>query len=145
MNKNPKIIVLIEDNQNHAELAEFYIKDLDDTIQVTHLGDGEEALNHVGSLKNGEQPIPWMVLWDIKLPKYDGHEVLEAIKSDRQLARVPVVMFTTSNASHDIERAIDAGANSYIVKPTEPGSYEEIFSLILSYWKQSPHDLVTAI
>jgi CheY-like chemotaxis protein len=76
------------------------------------------------------------------LPKYDGHEILARIKNSRRLARIPVVIFSTSSSSRDIRRALDNYANSYIVKPMEADRYGEVISEILHYWELNQHHLV---
>ena len=111
--KKSEQLLLVEDSDDHAELAEFYISDYSDRIQVDRLHDGAEAMSYLEQMEGSpEQHLPWLVLLDLKLPKYDGHEVLNRIKGSRRLAKVPVVIFSTSNAEKDVERALGNYANS---------------------------------
>jgi len=136
-------LLLVEDSDDHAELAEFYIADYSDRIRVDRLHDGAEAMSYLERVEaSPEQSLPWLVLLDLKLPKYDGHEVLARIKNSKRLAGVPVVIFSTSNSGKDIRRALSSYANSYIVKPMEPDRYGEVISEILQYWELNQHHLV---
>lgn len=135
-------LLLVEDSDDHAELAEFYITDYNEQIRVNRLHDGAEAMTYLEQMEAApEQGLPWLVLLDLKLPKYDGHEVLARIKSSKQLAGIPVVIFSTSNSGKDIERALKSYANSYIVKPMEADQYGEVISKILQYWELNQHHL----
>ena len=104
-----KTILLVEDDDDHAEITEFYIKEYSPEFYVNRLSDGHETLNYLKSIKK----LPWLIILDLKIPKHDGHEILKYLKNEKNLKRVPVVIFTTSNSIQDITKAIDAGANSY--------------------------------
>jgi CheY-like chemotaxis protein len=137
-------ILLIEDDDDHAELTEFYLRDHLHGMQVTRLDDGGVAMQCLQAVRSGEQPRPWLIVLDLKLPKYDGHEILSYIKTDARLSRIPVVIFTTSNSSRDISLALDNHANSYITKPMEPDGYDAVIGRMIGYWKLNQHDLVLA-
>jgi CheY-like chemotaxis protein len=135
-------LLLVEDSDDHAELAEFYITDYNEKIRVDRLHDGAEAMTYLEQVEaSPEQNLPWLVLLDLKLPKYDGHEILARIKTSKRLAGIPVVIFSTSNAGKDIERALNGYANSYIVKPMEADRYGEVINEILQYWDLNQHHL----
>jgi len=133
-------ILLIEDNADHAEIATFHIREYAPGINITWLKDGEAAMDHIEHHNHDEStPYPWLILLDIKLPKYDGHEVLARIKADNTMRKVPVVIFTTSNALVDIDRAISAGANSYIQKPVTMDGFGDVISKMIDYWSIDQH------
>ncbi|OIO71444.1 MAG: two-component system response regulator [Zetaproteobacteria bacterium CG_4_9_14_3_um_filter_49_83] len=135
-----KNILLIEDNCDHAEIACFHIAEYAPEIKVTWLRDGEMAIHHIEHHGTGENnPYPWLILLDIKLPKFDGHEVLARIKANSFMRKVPVVMFTTSNATPDIDRAILAGANSYIQKPATIDGFSDVIAKMIDYWSLDQH------
>jgi DNA-binding response OmpR family regulator len=137
-------LLLIEDDDDHAELTEFYLRDHLQDMQVARLDDGSVAMQYLQAVRSGEQPRPWLIVLDLKLPKFDGHEILSYIKSDARLSRIPVVIFTTSNSSRDISLALENHANSYITKPMEPDGYDAVISRMIGYWKLNQHSLVLA-
>lgn len=138
-NEDNRKILLVEDDDNHAEIIEFYIKENSSEFDVTRLSDGHEALEYFKNITK----YPWLIILDLKIPKHDGHEILEYIKNDKKLKRVPVVIFTTSNSNKDIAKAIDAGANSYLVKPTDPEKFLNNIGAMLSFWKLNQHEYIT--
>lgn len=135
-------LLLIEDSYEHAELARFYISEYRKDIDIIHLPDGGSAMQYLAAIRNGEHPLLWLCLLDLKLPKYDGHEILVAIKNDAYLARIPVVVFTTSAASKDIQQAIIKHANSFITKPMGADRYGMAIDSILNYWELNQHDQI---
>ncbi|WP_417916804.1 response regulator [Candidatus Electronema sp. JC] len=139
-----KKLLLVEDSDDHAELTEFYIKDCRPEIAVRRLRDGAEAMAYIERTEAaaGQQDLPWLVLLDLKLPKYDGHEILARMKRSVRLAKIPVVVFSTSNSGKDIEQALNSHANSYIVKPMEADKYGEVISELLQYWELNQHHLL---
>lgn len=134
-----KKLLLVEDSDDHAELTEFYINDCRPALRVRRLRDGAEAMAYIEQAERLEQRLPWLVLLDLKLPKYDGHEILARMKRSVRLASIPVVIFSTSNSGKDIEQAMSSHANSYIVKPMEADKYGEVISEILEYWELNEH------
>jgi len=132
------MILLIEDNQDHADLIIRSLKGHDLAKEIRHICDGEAALNYLfgrneyaGLLKS---PCPGMILLDLRLPKVDGLEVLKEIKSCERLRRIPVVILTTSEAEKDISSAYNNHANSYIVKPVDFDKFTELMSSLCYYW-----------
>ena len=100
--------------------------------------DGEELLDylyHRGKYADpGSAPRPGLILLDLNLPRKDGREVLEAIKRDPELCRIPVVILTTSNAQEDVLRTYSLGASSYIRKPVSMTALVDIMTTIGHYW-----------
>lgn len=139
-----EVVLLIEDNDDHAELAEYYINNYDDAITVLRLPDGAAAMDYLADVKQSKQLVPWLVILDLKLPKYNGHEILNSIKSNKALATIPVVIFSTSANQQDVEQAYAMHANSYLVKPMESDGYEGIVNTLLDYWRIDQHYLLTA-
>ncbi len=131
------LVLLIEDNDEHAELAMFYIQEHDPSIQVHRLIDGEQALRYIEAADDANAEKPWLIFLDLKLPKYDGHEVLTKIKSSQQLSCTPIVVFTTSASKKEIRSAMLLGANSFVNKPMEADQYPLIITQILNYWRMN--------
>jgi len=141
--KSKQTLLLVEDNDDHAEIIQYYIEEYDPSIEVIRLSDGKSAIDHILEMNsNNKECYPWLILLDIKLPKYDGHEILLRLKSDSTLTKIPVVVFTTSNSSKDIETALKRGANSYIQKPTEPDKFATTIATIIDYWSLNQHGII---
>jgi len=134
-NSRPIEILLVEDNPGDVFLTKkaFETGKLSNNLIVA--SDGEMALSMLK--KEGEYTdivTPDIVLLDLNLPKLDGREVLEEIKNDEDLKRIPVVILTSSNAERDIVSSYDLHANSYIVKPVDFTKFSEIVDSIENFW-----------
>jgi two-component system response regulator len=123
-------VLLVEDNPDDAELAIRHLKKHHLANNVVLLKDGEEALDYLFS----EAPQPSLILLDIQMPKVNGIEVLQKIKSDPRTKVIPVVILTSSNQHPDIHRCYHLGANSYIVKPLEFDRFVEAIRNLGFYW-----------
>lgn len=129
----PPPILLVEDNPVDLDLTRraFARKRLANPIEVAR--DGEEALAYFERWEKGE-PLPAVVLLDIKLPRLDGLQVLERLKAHERFASIPVVMLTSSDDNADLRRAYELGVNSYIVKPVDFGKFMAVAEQIELYW-----------
>lgn len=113
-------ILLVEDDPGDELITReaFEHNKLKNRLHVAH--DGEEGLNYL--YRRGEfaaAPRPDLILLDLNLPKYDGRQLLEKIKSDPDLAGIPVVVLTTSSAEEDIIKSYKLHANAYVTKPVD--------------------------
>lgn len=134
-------VVLIEDDPDHAEIMCFFILEVMPDALIERLEDGERALHRVDEIGSGpQQPLPWIILLDINLPKFDGHEVLARIRSYERLCPVPVIICSTSEADCDVRRALELGANSYLTKPLTNEGFEELVHKTLGFWSMSSHE-----
>jgi CheY-like chemotaxis protein len=126
-------ILLVEDNPIDLDLTirAFSLSNLTNPIIVAR--DGEEALGFLKKWENGEL-LPVVILLDLKLPKFDGLEVLRTIKSHPDFQTIPVVVLTSSGESSDVTSAYKNGANSYIVKPVDFEKFIEVAKHIELYW-----------
>jgi CheY-like chemotaxis protein len=145
MSRKPMRILFVEDNDDHAELVLRTLEDHQVRSAVRRVGDGEEALDylhHRGAFAEPESsPVPGLILLDLRLPKVDGLEVLESIKTTEALRRIPVVVLTTSQAESDMARAYDFQANAYVVKPIDFDKFVELMrdlGLFWLSWNQPP-------
>jgi CheY-like chemotaxis protein len=126
-------ILLIEDNPMDVDLTlrAFQRRKLTNPVVVAR--DGEEALAWFPRWAAGE-PLPVVILLDLKLPKVDGLEVLRQLKSHPEWRTIPVVVLTTSAENADVQTAYRLGVNSYIVKPVDFGKFMEVATHIELYW-----------
>ncbi|MBC7288976.1 MAG: response regulator [Armatimonadetes bacterium] len=134
----PLPILLIEDNPDHAELTIAVFEDNGLANPIYWVKDGEEALDflyHRGEFSDPESsPRPGLILLDLRLPKKDGLEVLATIKSDDELATIPVVILTTSKRDEEVVRGYQLGANSFVSKPVDFGEFVETIRQVKMYW-----------
>jgi CheY-like chemotaxis protein len=138
MSSDRALVLLVEDNEDHAELLKRTLRDADAQVRIVHARDGEAALDYLG-LSNpaeGEEKneIPGLVLLDLRLPRIDGLDVLRRIKEARSLRPVPVVVLTTSSAPQDITRAYRLHANSYLAKPVSFDHFNRLMQMLSRYW-----------
>jgi CheY-like chemotaxis protein len=146
MKGEPIVILLVEDDEAHAEIARRNFSASHLANRLIHVADGQAALDylyHRNEFSNPEtSPRPGIVLLDLRLPKVDGMDVLKLIKADPALGSIPVVILTTSKAEADMVKAYDNHANSYLVKPVDFAQFTELMETFGYYWlawNQYPH------
>lgn len=136
--QEPVHILLVEDNPDHAELLRRLFQSYLVKNTFHHVEDGEQALfylNRTGKYADETQyPYPDLVLLDLRLPKVDGFQVLEQIKSSPQHRHLVVVILTSSQDERDVQRAYQAYANSYLVKPFHPDDLMDVLRYVGLYW-----------
>jgi two-component system response regulator len=130
----PVNILLVEDNPNDVEITVRALKKGQVRNELTVARDGQEALDILFGVKNGHIPKPGLILLDLNLPKVNGHEVLEKIKADPKLRRIPVIVLTASTREEDIVRTYDLGVNTFISKPVEFEDFIRMVTTIKEYW-----------
>lgn len=135
--KKLKKILLAEDNPKDVELTLEAISDRHLANNVTVVNDGVDALDYLryeGKFKNRKNGYPAVVFLDIKMPRMDGIEVLQAIREDPSLKTIPVVMLTSSREKTDLVKCYELGANAYVVKPVDFNEFMETIRNVSSFW-----------
>jgi len=127
-------ILLVEDNPDDIEITRRALEKGRVMNELTVARDGQEALDILFGAKNGETRCPGLILLDLNLPKVDGREVLEKIKADPKLKRIPVVVLTVSTREEDIVRSYDLGVNTFITKPVRFEDFIRVVTTIKEYW-----------
>lgn len=131
-------ILLVEDNMGDAELTMRALKKNNMFNKLVHLQDGAEAIDFIfgqGSYTGRKvEHGPKIILMDIKMPKVDGLQVLQKVKSDDRTKKIPVVMLTSSKENPDIDTSYSLGANSYVVKPVDFESFVKTVRDLGMYW-----------
>ena len=139
-NGKPAVILLAEDDPGDQELTRRALEQSRIRNELYIVEDGEEALNYL--LRSGKyedpasSPKPDLMLLDLNMPKMDGKQLLEQMRADPNLRRIPVVALTTSKQENDIIRTYDLGANSYIVKPVDMDQFVNAIKVLKDYWFQ---------
>ena len=138
MRNSDASILLVEDDANDAALIEraFRKSNIANPIQVVSDGDAAvEYLRGDGEYADRKRfPRPVLVLLDLKLPRRSGLEVLEWIRDQEGLKRLPVVVLTSSRQRSDIDAAYDLGANSYLVKPIAFADLQATIQAVGTFW-----------
>lgn len=131
----PINILLIEDNPGDVRLTQEAFKEGRIPINLDVTMDGVEAIKYLHKQeKYASASTPDLILLDLNLPKRDGREVLQDIKADDFLKRIPVVILTTSNAEQDILKSYNLHVNCYINKPVDFDRFFDIIQKIEDFW-----------
>ncbi len=138
MEGEPLVILLVEDNPDHAELVQRSFEDHRVANRLVHVSDGEAALDYLFRRRRfadaAAAPRPHVILLDLRLPKVDGLEVLSKVKAAPELHHIPVVIITTSATDRDMTEAYDLHANSYLVKPVDFDQFTRLMDDLGFYW-----------
>ncbi|HJQ22744.1 MAG TPA: response regulator [Blastocatellia bacterium] len=133
-----KVILMVEDNPKDEALTLRALRKSNIANEVVVTRDGVEALDYLfatGSYNGRDlREMPQVVLLDLKLPKVDGLQVLEAIRADERTRRLPVVIFTSSGEEEDLVKSYNLGANSYVRKPVDFEQFLEATRQLGLYW-----------
>lgn len=136
VNVDPTRILLVEDDPNDVELIQLALENYNFVNQLDVVTDGEQALRYLHG--QGEElpihPLPRMVLLDLKLPKVDGIQVLQAIRNHPRTQELIVVVMTSSAENQDLSGCYSLGVNSYIVKPLEFQQFLDVARQVGFYW-----------
>ena len=128
-------ILLVEDNPGDVRLTREAFRDSQLLIHIEAVGDGDAAIQYLRREHPYEQVTrPDLILLDLNLPKRSGQQVLQEIKQDGILRRIPVLVLTTSQNSADISSAYDLQANCYIRKPMDLPHFWEVVRSIENFW-----------
>lgn len=128
-------ILLVEDNEGDILLTLDAFEESKINTEISVARNGQEALDFLYN-RNAflEAKKPDLILLDINLPIYNGHEVLKQIKQDTNLKKIPVIMLTTSAFANDINQAYDNNCNSYVKKPLDMDEFIEAILKIENFW-----------
>ena len=131
----PIEILLVEDNAGDVRLTKEALRDAKVCNSLSVVGDGIEAIAYLrGGKQYGQAGYPDLILLDLNLPRMNGFEVLDAIKEDPDLKRIPVVVLTTSEAEQDIIRSYNLYANAYVTKPVDLEQFMKVIKSIEGFW-----------
>jgi CheY-like chemotaxis protein len=133
--QRPIEILLVEDNPGDVRLTREALREGKVWNNLSVSGDGVAAMEFLRRQgPHGRAPRPDLVLLDLNLPKKDGRQVLEEIKLDADLRRIPVVILTTSRAEEDVMRSYNLHANCYVTKPVDLEQFMSVVASIEDFW-----------
>jgi CheY-like chemotaxis protein len=130
-------ILMVEDDPKDVELTLTALEEYKLANEVVVTRDGEEALDYLyyrGNFKTRTPGNPAVLLLDLKLPKVDGLEVLQQIKSDEKLSMIPVVVLTSSREERDMVASYKLGVNAYVVKPVDFHEFVNAIKELGIFW-----------
>lgn len=128
-------ILLVEDNEGDILLTQDAFEESKINTEISVARNGKEALDFLykkGDFSDAKKPD--LILLDINLPIYNGHEVLKQIKTDLDLKKIPIIMLTTSAFSNDINQAYENNCNSYVKKPLDMDEFLDAILKIENFW-----------
>jgi CheY-like chemotaxis protein len=133
-----KNILLVEDDENDVLFMRTAFKKADVPHRLQVASDGQMAIDYLDGAglfaDRTQYPLPSLILLDLNLPFKSGFEVLQWVREHSRFRTLPVVVLTSSAAEKDADRAFLLGANSYVIKPSDPGRLSELARLLKLYW-----------
>lgn len=138
-NKIPITILVCDDDEDDRLLTQQALEDAHVSNEVRFVQDGEQLLDYLNQRgqyagENGTAPRPGLILLDLNMPKMDGREALKAIKGDKALHDIPIVVLSTSSLDQDIVRSYQLGVNSFITKPVTFPGLVDAMNVLGRYW-----------
>ena len=130
-------ILIAEDSSADAEMATDALREARLANPIVHVEDGVEALDYLlcrGAFAGRSDGLPVVLLLDIKMPRMDGLEVLQRIRAEEELKRLPVVILSSSREESDLARSWDLGVNAYVVKPVDIDQFFSAVKMVGTFW-----------
>lgn len=133
------VVLVVEDEESHYELIERSVRGLEKAgarYDLHWAQDGAEALDFLfrkGKYKDA--PRPNLVLLDLNLPKVKGQTILDRMKEDEKLRKIPVVVLTVSDSEEEMARAYDSGAAGFLNKPASRDDFDRLLNTVWDYWR----------
>jgi CheY-like chemotaxis protein len=135
LSKTRSEVLLVDDNPADVDLISEILGSCKQHYHVNSVTDGEDAISFLHRRgKYVEAPCPDLVILDLNLPRKDGRAVLKELKSDSLFYKIPIVVFTTSQASTDISSSYALGANCYLRKPGNLNEYRAVVQSMADFW-----------
>jgi CheY-like chemotaxis protein len=131
----PADVLLVEDNPGDVRLTREAFEQGDVATNLHVANDGDEALAFLRNEgEHADAPTPDIVLLDLNLPRKNGDEVLAEVRADPDLARIPVIVLTSSEAQEDVAQSYELQANAYLTKPVDPSEFIEVVKSFKQFW-----------
>lgn len=127
-------ILIVEDSPSDVRLVREALRNSEFLVHLYVCKDGVEAIEYLERSKSGQNSLPDLILLDLNLPLKSGHEVLNQVKHDPRLKKIPVLIMTSSVDEKDLAAAYDLNANCYIRKPLDLVEYERVVRAIEDFW-----------
>jgi len=142
------VILAAEDDPNDLELLRHVVGENGVAVNFQSADDGEQLIHYLrgeGQFADRDlHPIPDIVVVDLKMPRMNGFEVLQWLRQQPGLARIPAVVLSGSGLESDIEEAYRLGANTYFTKPGQLAELRKIIGALIDYWRRSQRPIISA-
>lgn len=125
-------LILIDDDPDEAYILKQALKQVDEEKEFTYFDDGNQFIASLNRFLGSNS----LILLDLNMPQCGGFEVLQKIKTNKQAANLPVVIYSNSNSPHDIELSYQNGANSYVRKPQGVAEMVDFLTALFNYWQR---------
>lgn len=145
---NKLVILAAEDDPNDLELLRHVVAENGVAVNFQSADDGEQLIHYLrgeGKFADRDRhPIPDIVVLDLKMPRMNGFEVLQWLRQEPGLARIPAVVLSGSGLESDIEEAYRLGANTYFTKPGQLAELRKIIGSLIDYWRRSQRPIINS-
>jgi len=142
------VILAAEDDPNDLELLRHVVAETGVEVNFQSADDGEQLVNYLrgeGEFADRDaHPVPDIVVLDLKMPRMNGFEVLQWLRQEPGLTRIPAVVLSGSGLESDIEEAYRLGANTYFTKPGQLAELRKIIGSLIDYWRRSQRPIINA-
>lgn len=131
----PVELLLIEDNSGDILLTKEAFEEINFSENLSVVTDGESALDFLykrGRYENAQTPD--LIILDLNIPRVDGREILNKVKNDDNLKKIPIIVLSTSKSDRDIKTCYELQANCYLIKPVDFEQFLEIVTYIRDFW-----------
>jgi CheY-like chemotaxis protein len=145
---NKLVILAAEDDPNDLELLRHVVAENGVAVNFQSADDGEQLIHYLrgeGTFADRDRhPIPDIVVLDLKMPRMNGFEVLQWLRQEPGLARIPTIVLSGSGLESDIEEAYRLGANTYFTKPGQLAELRKIIGSLIDYWRRSQRPIINS-
>jgi CheY-like chemotaxis protein len=142
------VILAAEDDPNDLELLRHVVGENGVEVNFQSADDGEQLIDYLrgeGKFSDRDRhPVPDIVVLDLKMPRMNGFEVLQWLRQEPGLARIPAVVLSGSGLESDIEEAYRLGANTYFTKPGQLAELRKIIGSLIDYWRRSQRPIISS-
>jgi CheY-like chemotaxis protein len=128
-------ILLVEDNEGDVEMTKLAFRDSELACHISVANNGMEALDFLHKReKFADAPTPHLILLDLNMPRMDGKQFLEVVKTEAELKAIPVIMLTSSQSPSDIRACYERHASCYVVKPFDVDKFADAVRRVVDFW-----------
>lgn len=131
-----RLILIIDDDKLDIKVMLRALSETNFNCRTYIVKNGSEGLDY---LINTQNEKPWLIFCDMNMPIMNGVEFLNEKLKHKDLIKIPVIIFTTSNREEDRKRCLEAGASGFMIKPIEHNKFKELILSVKDYWQKSEH------